>query len=141
MSYELITAPAFIEALETLNANLDLLSEIDRKKVTTLYREYDETRKIPMQEMVDFEIHLTESSAVWHKAKENNDFASFEPYLQKTFDTLKKFAAYTDPDKDRYDVCLNKYERGLTRKNAINSSKRFAQSSFRLSLASVRQSR
>ena len=109
MSYELITAPAFIEALETLNANLDSLSEIDRKKVTTLYREYDETRKIPMQEMVDFEIHLTESSAVWHKAKENNDFASFEPYLQKTFDTLKKFAAYTDPDKDPYDVCLNKY--------------------------------
>ncbi len=115
MSYELITAPSLIEALETLNANLDELSEIDRRKVTELYREYDETRKIPMQEMVDFNIHLTESSAVWHKAKENNDFASFEPYLQKTFDTLKKFASYTDPDKDPYDVCLNKYERGLTK--------------------------
>ena len=115
MSYELITAPEFIEALETLNANLDMLSEIDRRKVTELYREYDETRKIPMQEMVDFQVHLTESSAVWHKAKENNDFASFEPYLQKTFDTLKRFASYTDPDKDPYEVCLNKYERGLTK--------------------------
>ncbi len=115
MSYELITAPAFIEALETLNSNLDSLSDVERRKVTELYREYDNTRKIPMQEMIDFNIHLTESSAVWHKAKENNDFASFEPYLQKTFDTLKRFAAYTDPDKDPYDVCLDKYERGLTK--------------------------
>ncbi len=115
LSYELITAPDFIEALETLNSNIDALSEIDKRKVQELYREYDNTRKIPMQEMVDFNIHLTESSAVWHKAKENNDFASFEPYLQKTFDTLKKFASYTDPDKDPYDVCLDKYERGLTK--------------------------
>lgn len=115
MSYELITAPKFIEALETLNANKDELSELDRRKVTELYREYDNTRKIPMQEMIDFQMHLTESSAVWHKAKENNDFASFEPYLQKTFDTLKKFASYTDPDKDPYEVCLDKYERGLTK--------------------------
>ena len=115
MSYELITSEKFIEALETLNNNLDSLSEIERRKVTELYREYDETRKIPMQEMIDFQIHLTESSSVWHKAKETNDFALFEPYLQKTFDTLKRFAQYTDPDKDPYDVCLNKYERGLTK--------------------------
>lgn len=115
MSYELITAPDFIEALEVLNANLDGLSQIDKRKVSELYREYDNTRKIPMQEMIDFNIHLTESSAVWHTAKENNDFASFEPYLQKTFDTLKRFASYTDPDKDPYDVCLDKYERGLTK--------------------------
>lgn len=115
MGYELITAPEFIEALEVLNANQDALSEIEKRKVKELYREYDNTRKIPMQEMIDFNIHLTESSSVWHKAKENNDFASFEPYLQKTFDTLKKFASYTDPDKDPYDVCLDKYERGLTK--------------------------
>lgn len=115
MSYELITAPSFIEALETLNGQLNQLSEIDRRKVTELYREYDNTRKIPMQEMIDFQIHLTESSSVWHKAKETNDFAMFEPYLQKTFDTLKRFAGYTDPGKDPYEVCLDRYERGLTK--------------------------
>ncbi len=115
IGYELITAPDFIEALEVLNANQESLSDIEKRKVKELYREYDNTRKIPMQEMIDFNIHLTESSAVWHTAKENNDFASFEPYLQKTFDTLKRFASYTDPDKDPYDVCLDKYERGLTK--------------------------
>ncbi len=117
IGYELITAPEFTEALETLKGSLESLSEIDKRKVQELYREYDNTRKIPMQEMVDFNIHLAESSAVWHKAKENNDFASFEPYLQKTFDTLKRFASYTDPDKDPYDVCLDKYERGLTQES------------------------
>ena len=58
MSYELITSPSFIEALETLNANLSKLSEIDQRKVKELYREYDNTRKIPMQEMIDFQILL-----------------------------------------------------------------------------------
>lgn len=115
MRYELITAPRYIEALETLNRNISALSETDRRKVAELYREYDNTRKIPMQEMVDFQVHLTESSAVWHKAKETNDFDLFEPYLQKTFDTLKRFASYTDPEKDPYDVCLDTYERGLTK--------------------------
>ncbi len=115
MSYELITAPDFIEALETLNADLDSLDMIERRKVEELYRAYDETRKIPMEESVAFSVHLSESGAVWHKAKETNDFAMFEPYLQKTFDTVRKFAGYTNPDKDPYDVCLDKYERGLTR--------------------------
>ncbi|MBQ9848541.1 MAG: carboxypeptidase M32 [Clostridia bacterium] len=115
MSYELITAPELIEALETLNANLSSLSDIDQRKVSELYREYDRTRKIPVQEMVDFNMHIAESGAVWHKAKENNDYASFEPYLQKTFDTLKRFASYTDPGKDPYEVCLDQYERGLTK--------------------------
>lgn len=115
MSYELITAPDFIEALETLNKDLDSLSAIDRRKVSELYRSYDRTRKIPKQEVIDFDIHCTESAAVWHKAKEESNFALFEPYLEKTFATLKRFAAYTDPGKDPYEVQLDKYERGLTR--------------------------
>ncbi len=114
MSYELITSDSLIEALEFLKENDSELSEIEKRKVSELYREYDETRKIPKQEMIDFNVLMTESSAVWHKAIQNNDFASFEPYLHRTFDTLKRFASYTDPDKDPYEVCLNKYERGLT---------------------------
>lgn len=112
--YELITSESQQEALETLYPVRDTLSAIDKRRVEELYRSYNETKKIPVDEMVEFEMHLAESDAVWHKAKEENDYASFEPYLQKTFDTLKRFAGYTDPDKDPYDVQLDKYEKGLT---------------------------
>ncbi len=114
MEYELETSPAHVESLETLYPIRDELSFVEKRTVEEMWRNYDRVRKIPMDEMVEFEMHLSESDAVWHKAKENNDFASFEPYLQKTFDTLKKFASYTDPDKDPYDVALDQYERGLT---------------------------
>ena len=113
MSYELDTDPKHAEALETLFSVKDELSLIDRKVVEELYRSYDRARKIPKQEMIDFQIHLSESEAVWHKAKATNDYKMFEPYLQKTFDTLKRFAGYTDPDKDPYDVALDTFERGL----------------------------
>ena len=51
---------------------------------------------------------------VWQTAKETNDFALFEPYLQEMFDTLKRFALYWEPDKAPYETLLDNYERGLT---------------------------
>ena len=58
---------------------------------------------------------LSDAENVWHEAKETNNYTIFEPYLQKVFDTQKKFAGYYDSTKDPYDVCLDIYERGLTR--------------------------
>lgn len=114
MQYELDTAPSHIQSLETLYPIRDELSFAEKRTVEEMWRSYDRVKKIPVEEMVEFQMHLAESDAVWHKAKDNNDYASFEPYLQKTFDTLKKFASYTDPGKDPYDVALDSYERGLT---------------------------
>ena len=48
---------------------------------------------------------------VWQTAKETNDFALFEPYLQEMFDTLKRFARYWEPDKAPYETMLDNYER------------------------------
>lgn len=114
MSYENDTSDEHRQMLETLYPIKDELGEVQKKIIEEMKRDYDRVRMIPKQEMIDFEMHLAESDSVWHKAKENNDFASFEPYLQKTFDTLKRFAGFTDPGKDPYDVALDTYERGLT---------------------------
>ena len=54
-----------------------------------------------------------EASDVWHRAKENNDFESFRPVLEKLVAFNRKFAGYYDPDKAPYDALLNEYERGV----------------------------
>lgn len=114
MLYRIVTSPEQAEALNVLWECRDELTPVDKRKVEMLCRQYDRTRKIPMEEMVEYDMHLSKAEAVWHEAKQNNDFASFEPYLQKTFDTVKRFSGYTDPEKDPYDAALNTYEKGLT---------------------------
>jgi len=55
-----------------------------------------------------------DANHVWEKAKLENDYPSFEPYLEKIVATLKRFAKYRDPDKKPYNVFLDDYEKGYT---------------------------
>ena len=114
MSYELTTSKDTCEMIETLMSYKDELDDVTKRKVTELYREYDRTRRIPVDEYIAWTNIQNEADAVWHEAKEKNDYAMFEPYLQKMFDTVKRIAKYIDPDKDPYETMLDMYERGLT---------------------------
>ncbi len=114
MSYELTTSPDTLEMIETLKAAPEL-APVTARKVSELWRDYDRTRRIPVEEYVEFGRLCSESEAVWHDAKNNNDYASFAPYLQKIFDMSRAMAGYIDPDRDPYDVMLDQYERGLDR--------------------------
>ena len=54
-----------------------------------------------------------EADAVWHKAKGANDWDSFEPYIDRMVEALKRQAGYLDSTRDPYDVWLDQYERGM----------------------------
>lgn len=112
--YELTTCPETVEMLETLNADIKNLDAVTARKVSELYRNYDRTRRIPADEFVEFQMLTAKADAVWHDAKEKNDFSLFEPYLTRIFDGVKKIAGYTDPGKPTYDALLGNFERGLT---------------------------
>ena len=112
--YLVETAPEFGEALDTLDGIKDTLDEKTARQVYLYKRSRRESERIPMDEYVEFNRLLNDSAAVWHEAKEKSDFPMFAPYLEKTVDTLIRFAGYTDPDKKPYDVCLDKFESGLT---------------------------
>ncbi|MBQ9993402.1 MAG: carboxypeptidase M32, partial [Clostridia bacterium] len=114
ISYELTTSPETVEMLETLMADIDSLDAVTKRKVSELYRDYDRTRRIPVDEFVAYQQLCSEADDVWHDAKANNDYSSFEPYLQKMFDTTKKIALYIEPEKKPYETMLDMYERGLT---------------------------
>ena len=80
-------------------------------------RDQHEAMAIPAKDEEAWTKLVCEADAVWHRAKVANDWASFEPYVQRIVDALKTRAARIDPARDPYDVLLDQYERGLTSKD------------------------
>ena len=115
ISYELTCSPETIEMLETLRADSAALTAVEKRAVEELWRAYDRTRRIPKEEFIEHTRLIAEAETVWHAAKENDDFASFAPYLARIFEMAKRISGYTDPEKDPYDAALDRFERGMTR--------------------------
>lgn len=113
-SYLLSTGKETVELLEFLDDHKKELSEKDARSVYLALKDIREMQKIPMDEYIEYQEVLVEADDVWHKAKEENDFAMFFPCLVKIFDFEKRFARYCAPDMHPYNYCLNKYEDGLT---------------------------
>ena len=83
-------------------------------EVRELQRQYDEIAKIPAAEYAAFTKLVQQSIPVWTKAKRTNDFALFAPFLEKIVAARRAQARYFAPDRDPYEVWLDRYERGLT---------------------------
>ena len=86
------------------------------RQAEMLKRDYDRMKAIPQDEYVKYDVLISESQNVWVKAKHDNDFASFAPYLEKIVASQLRFIDYWDPEHKRlpYDVLLEDYEYGLT---------------------------
>ncbi len=114
IAYELTTSPETAEMLDTLNAHPDMLDEKTRRIVYLLSKDLREMRLIPKEEYVAYQTLINEAEDVWHRAKEENDYPAFEPYLAKIVDYNIRFAGYIAPEKHPYDFMLDRFEGGLT---------------------------
>ncbi len=113
ITYKLETDPQVGEMLFFLEAHLEELDEVQKRQVEVLRKSYDETCKIPAEECVAYSVLLNDAQAVWEKAKNENDFPAFAPYLEKIVAFNRKFAGYYNPEMAPYDALLNKYEEGM----------------------------
>ena len=114
--HELLTssdACALVSELEAAVAAGELTDPQAVAEVRTLARDQREARALPTEEVEAWSRLTCEADAVWHKAKNANDWASFEPYVGRIVETLKRHAGYVDPTRDPYDVWLDQYERGM----------------------------
>ena len=112
-SHKLFASPEVGQLLDFLDSRRDELDPVTAREVTVLRRDYSKTARIPADEYMEYAMLTNEASDVWHRAKENNDFESFRPVLEKLVAFNRKFAGYYDPDKAPYDALLNEYERGV----------------------------
>nr|MBR4280698.1 carboxypeptidase M32 [Clostridia bacterium] len=114
LSYQLLVNNEVKEALETILDNKESITPVQFRQAELFKEDYDDSVRIPMEEYVEYSSLITNSTAVWHEAKEKNDYASFAPYLEKIIAFNRKFAAYKDDKRPAYDVLLDGYEKGAS---------------------------
>lgn len=103
----------FIEVLLSDDAK-NQLSEITLKSAEEMKKEYDRNKKIPADEYQEYIVLQSKAETVWEEAKENDDFESFLPYLEKIVQFNKKFIEYWGYNQNKYDTLLDLYEPGMT---------------------------
>ncbi len=113
-SHKLFANPEVGELLAFLGEHTDELTDLQTRQVEVLSRDFKKLSIIPAEEYMEYAMLCNEADAVWHKAKAENDFASFCPLLEKVFAFNRKFAGYYNADLPAYDALLNEYERGMT---------------------------
>ncbi|MBQ9057769.1 MAG: carboxypeptidase M32 [Atopobiaceae bacterium] len=115
--HKLMCAPEIASVLDTLTeaAEQGLLDERRQAQLRIVKRDRAEFLDLPADEAADFARLTNEATQVWMRAKRNNDWASFEPFLERIVESMKRLAAYKNASADPYDVWLNEYEYGSTR--------------------------
>ncbi len=113
--FEILASAHTGELLDYLAARRAALSEPQNAQVRVIRREYDQICKIPKDEYTAFTALTNDATAVWHRSKQENDYASFAPFIDKIIASLIRFAGFYDPEKDPYDVFLDRYEPGMTK--------------------------
>lgn len=113
--YKIRTGEQFVSLVDYLYENKDLLDKDLAHEITLTKEDIEDTKKIPMDELIAYEQLLNEAQIKWEEAKHKSDFAIFKPYLEKIVEYKRKEVKYLETENLKgYDVLLNRFERGYT---------------------------
>ena len=98
--------------LQSESIDLDPNSD-EARLIKVTQRDFDKETKIPVNLLVELSQTTTMAHNAWVKAKTNNDFNSFQPYLEKIIELTKQKAECFKPYEHIYDPLLDDYEPGM----------------------------
>jgi carboxypeptidase Taq len=73
-------------------------------------RDYEKSRKLPDEFVAAWSRDAILSNEVWRHARGANDFAAFQPHLEKMLDYARRQADYYGYEQHPYDALLDDYE-------------------------------
>ena len=114
LSHEMFTADEMGELIEAAALELDGVPyESNAASLIRYLREsYDDARKLPPEFVARNARISGKAHTVWVKARENDDFDSFEPWLEQIVELGQEMAELYGYEDEKYDALLDKYERG-----------------------------
>ena len=83
MEYELTTGAETVAVLDVLAAHTAELDEQTAREVQLMKKANEQISRIPAAEYTAYSILINDAQSVWERAKNEDDFAAFEPYLEK----------------------------------------------------------
>jgi carboxypeptidase Taq len=79
--------------------------------IRLLRYQYEKARKLPA-EFVERRTRISgEAQNAWERARENNDFGTFQPWLEKTIGLNQEMADLYGYEAEKFDALLDDYER------------------------------
>ena len=100
--------------LELLAPNLDKLDVETSAMYRICKKFYDNNINVPPEKVGEYNELKTKSHMVWAKARKENDFASFAPFLSSIVEMRKEMLSYRGSSTHPYDQLLDEFEEGLT---------------------------
>jgi carboxypeptidase Taq len=86
---------------------------LEASQVRVAQRDYEDDTKVPASLVSEMIQHGVEANSVWVQARQQNDYALFAPYLQKTIELSRRFASYVGYEDRIYDALLHQFEPGM----------------------------
>lgn len=114
--FERQTAPRMRDLLQELGdlVEQDHFTDADRGLVFRARHSYERRAKLPRAFVEELTRVRVSSSEAWVKARQQNDFASFAPWLQRIVQLQREQADYIGFRESRYDTLLEETNPGLT---------------------------
>ncbi len=115
LSHQMLVARETSDFLQAAEAeSMAPAGSDERAMLRVAQRDLDKATKIPTTLIVD----MTETCALaedfWQKARADNDYAAFAPWLDKILHLKRQYAAAVAPGKPIYDALLDDFEEGMT---------------------------
>jgi carboxypeptidase Taq len=81
--------------------------------IRVTHRDFERARRVPTDLATALAETVGNAYEVWVKAREESDFASFRPWLERILELRRRYVECFAPYDDVYDVLLEDYEPGM----------------------------
>lgn len=121
LSHQRTTSDEMGQLISDLEAELgDLNADTDEARIVKLAkRNYELLTKIPLEKLIEFIRVTTMANDVWVKARQENNFKSFQPILQRIIELRQEYSEVFKPYDHVYDPLLDQFEPGMKTADVI----------------------
>ncbi|MCE4606840.1 MAG: carboxypeptidase M32 [Desulfurococcales archaeon] len=116
LSHQLLLKPDFVQLVERASRKRNL-NDVEKGIVRVLKRSIDQAKKIPPEHIAEVSKTTTLALEFWKKAKAQDNYDIFKPYLGKIVELMRKTSEYLGYEIHPLDALLDLYEEGLTTKD------------------------
>lgn len=115
LAHEKFTAPEVGALIEKARREIagEPADSAAARLVAVTGRDYDKATRVPADFVAEHAATVSTAQHAWAQAREDADFARFEPHLARVIDLKRRYVSFFPPADHPYDVLLDEYEPGL----------------------------
>lgn len=115
LAHTKFTAPETGRLLDELSKEAEQLDpdSDEARLIHVTRRRYEKDTRVPSEWVADYTRITTQAHEAWTKARAENNFAHFQPFLEQIFDLRRQYANYFAPFDHIYDPLLDDFEPGM----------------------------